>query len=223
MPARRSAPPRPFLIELVGLPGSGKSTVFEALSRRSDRIGSGPVLSRRPHVALLAREMAAVLATLVRRRALGRQWTRELLVMAAYLGALASLLGGAWRPDRDAIVFDQGPIFALTRPALLDERLAEWWDSSFATWRSLLDVVVWLEAPDEVLIDRIGARGKFHRLKGGPDEAALDVLAQDQAVYDFALDKLQVGDRTPTILRFDTSRLPAEAIVDELLTVIPAP
>lgn len=221
-PGRGSVPPRPFLVELMGLPGAGKSTVFEALRSRNERIGSRPILTRRSHAPLLVRELVAVLATLVRRRALGRHWSRELLMMAAYLGALPPVLEGPRSPDRDAIVFDQGPIFSLTRPAILDERLREWWESALATWRSLLDAVVWLEAPDAILLERINARPKQHRFKVGEQAAALEALAQDRAAYDFALSRLQAADGSPAILRFDTSHQAPGEIVDAILTVIPA-
>ena len=221
-PARGSVRSRPFLIELAGLPGTGKSSVFDALRSRNGRIARRPILSRGPHATVLAGELVRVVAMLARRRALGRQWNMERLVMAAYLRALPRVLEGPRAPDRDAIVFDQGPIFSLTRPVLLDERLRDWWDSTFDAWRSLLDAVVWLEAPDAVLLERINERPKPHRLKGGADGAALETLAQNRAAYDFALSRLESPGRSPAILRFDTSRQSAEEIVEAILTVIPA-
>lgn len=221
-PARGSVRSRPFLIELMGLPGTGKSSLLEALCNRNNRIASRPILSRGAHATVLAGELVKVLAMLVRRRALGRQWSPERLVMTAYLRALPRVLEGPRAPDRDAVVFDQGPIFSLTRPVLLDERLRDWWDSTFAAWRSLLDAVVWLEAPDAILLERINARPKPHRFKGGADGAALDMLAQNRAAYDFALSRLEAPGRSPAILRFDTSRQPAEEIAEAILTVIPA-
>ncbi len=216
------SPGRPFLIELMGLPGAGKSTVFEALRKRNDRINTMPILRRKPHAPVLARHLVAILATLVRRRALGFHWSRDALVMMAYLQALPSVLEGPHRPLGDALVFDQGPIFSLTRPALLDERLEEWWEAMFAEWRSLLDAVVWLEAPDQILLERISARSKHHRLKGCPEAAALEVLARNRAVYDSVLARLHLGSHPPTILRFDTDRRAPDEIVDELLALIPA-
>jgi hypothetical protein len=221
-PARGSVRSRPFLIELVGLPGTGKSSVFETLCSRNGRIAGRPILSRGAHAPVLAGELARILGMLVRRKALGRQWSLERLVMAAYLRALPRVLEGPRAPDRDAVVFDQGPIFSLTRPVLLDERLRDWWDTTFAAWRSLLDAVVWLEAPDGVLLERINSRAKPHRIKGGADGAALKTLAQNRAAYDFALSRLEAPGRSPAILRFDTSRQPAEEIVEAILAVIPA-
>ncbi len=205
------------VVELVGLPGSGKSTIFEAVRSRDDEIATIPILKHRPYTGVLARHLAATLATLVHRRALGRHWSRELVVMMAYIRALPPVLGGRHRPRGKALLFDQGPIFTMSRPALRDERLAGWWERSLATWRSLLDVVILLDAPDAALLERIDARSKEHRLKGNARTAALEALAQDRAVQEAVLERFAGG---PQILRFDTSRRSAEEIADEVLAVI---
>jgi cytidylate kinase len=84
----------------------------------------------------------------------------------------------------------------------------------------LLDAVVWLEAPDEVLLDRINAREKHHRMKGGVDSMAREALARSRATYELALRRLEASDRSPTILRFDTSRQATDEIVEAILGVI---
>jgi adenylate kinase family enzyme len=199
--------------ELVGLPGSGKSTIFEAILSRDDGIATIPILRHRPYRRVLARHLATTLATLVRRRALGHHWSFELVVMMAYLRAV---LDGPHRPRGKALLFDQGPIYTLARPALRDERLAGWWERTLATWRSRLDVVIVLDAPDHVLLERITARDKEHRLKGHSRTAALQALADDRAVHDAVLDRFAGG---PEILRVDTGRRSAEEIADEVLAV----
>ena len=133
--------------------------------------------------------------------------------MMAYLQALPRALRGR----EGIVVFDQGPIYFLTRPILLDERLGSWWQRTFDTWSSLLDAVVWLEAPDAVLLDRINARGKLHRLKGSEDQAAFEVLAQGRRAHEGAIARLDGQAPTPAILRFDTSERSADEIVDEVL------
>jgi hypothetical protein len=164
--------------------------------------------------------LARVLATLARRRALGRQWNWERLRMMAYVQALPHALS---RRDGPIVVFDQGPIYFLTRPILLDERLSGWWQRTFDRWSGLLDVVVWLEAPDAVLLERIDARDKEHRLKGRRDHAALAVLAQSRRAHEDALARLDGRSPAPTILRFDTSRRSADQVVDEVLRSLAPP
>jgi anion-transporting ArsA/GET3 family ATPase len=193
----------------------GKSTIFEGLVGRDGRIRPMPILRRSPYVIGLVWHLAGVVITLTRHRALSRQWTMRGLVMMAYLQALPRALRAR---GLEIVIFDQGPIFFLTRPLLLDERLGAWWQRTFERWSSILDVVVWLEAPDPVLLERIDARSKHHRIKGRRDQAALDVLAESRRAYSDALARLEGQARAPMILRFDTSLRSADEVVDEVLT-----
>ena len=207
------------LLELAGLPGAGKSTIYELLLARDPRIVPMPILRRPPYRAVLARELAAALGTLARTGALNRRWDRELVVMMAYLRALPRVFDGPHRPDADLLVFDQGPLYTLCRPVLRDLRLADWWDETAATWRGRLDAIAWLDAPDDVLAERIDTREKAHRLKHG-GIAVTDTLRRDRAVYMTALRRLTDGPGAPQVLRVDTSETAPEAAVDTLLAAV---
>jgi thymidylate kinase len=196
------------LVELMGPPGAGKSTLYAALLREG--VAKMPLLRYGRHRPVLARHLAGASATLLRRRALDRQWSFELLVMMAYVRALPVVLSGPRRPAGDVLVFDQGPLYTLAREPLRDARLRDWWESSLALWRSLLDVVVWLDAPDDVLVERIHGRAIEHRYKGAERDAALAGLAADREVYTGLLDR-------PQILRVDTSRQATDEIAAAVL------
>jgi len=211
-PAAGSARPRPLLVELVGPPGAGKSTVFEGLLR-DGRIEPRPILRRREPSSLAVWNLLAALVLLGRHRMLNRSMT-WLLPELAYLRALPKLLDQ--RPPERIVVFDQGPIFFLTRPQVLVPRLARWRNSTFDTWSSLLDVIVLLEAPDDVLIERINARSKVHRMKGSTAATATEFLADHHAVFREPLERLDRAEGT-TVLRFDTSSRSAEEVVEEVV------
>jgi shikimate kinase len=207
---------RPPLVELVGPAGAGKSTVLEALLTRNETIVGPPRLRKTEY--LLARNLAAVIGTLLRHRIFRPRVSIEQVRMMVYLQVLPRILDRAG--SAEAIVFDQGPVFFLTRPSLMDERLATWRERVLDAWAPLLDVVVWLDAPDRLLIERINSRAKWHRLKGRQDQTALGVLLESRAVYHSALSGLEARGRGPTILRFDTSRVSAQDIAEDVLTVL---
>ena len=198
----------PALVEFVGLPGSGKSTAFETLLARDASLQPMPILRHGPHRGTLLRELARTLGTFVRCRAL--RFDREMLVMGAYLDALPVALADV----RGTVVFDQGPIYTLCRPFLRQPRLRRWRDAKAERWRGLLDVVVWLDAPDEVLLERIDGRDKEHRLKGSERAAAQAELVRERAVH------LQALERFPNVLRFDTSEASPDAVADAVLEVL---
>jgi broad-specificity NMP kinase len=203
------------LVELAGLPGAGKSTVFEALMQRDASLAPMPILRRGPHRATLARSLVRTTAMLARRRVLDRSWDRDLVVMAAYLDALPPALAG-----RSAtVIFDQGPVYTLCRPQLRHPRLAGWRRAQLARWAALLDLVVVLEAPDDVLRSRIDARAKGHRLKGAGAQEAAAALARDRAVLEDAVGAVAGAAR---ILRLDTAAVTADAAAGEILEAIRA-
>jgi hypothetical protein len=214
------SPCKPRLVELVGPAGAGKSTVFQALLARDETIEGRPSLRKTEHAAVLASDVLAVLGTLVRYRAFLSAIKPEQVRMMAYLQALPRILGRADSGDGRIIVFDQGPVYFLTRPSLMDERLSTWRERVLDTWASLLNVVVRLEAPNALLVERINSRSKWHALKGSPDQTALDVLTNSRAVYDRAISEFQGRRGGPTILRFDTSSQSADEIADAVLAAL---
>jgi thymidylate kinase len=211
----------PLLVELMGLAGSGKSTVFEDLLRRRPELEPRPVITRRDRVPETVRTVASVLAYLVRARAITRRTRPQDVRLMTYLQALPRVLDREGCPER-TIVFDQGPIYLLARPRLQGERLRPWWDRTFDDWAERLDAVVCLDAPDEVLLERIDGREKRHALKGREHEPAREALTRTRAVYEDALARLESRPLPPTILRFDTSRETAGDVVDGILALLEA-
>lgn len=161
--------------------------------------------------------LLALVTMALRHRMLSRSESGTLRALA-YLRALPHVLEG-W-PGGRVIVFDQGPIFLLTRHDVLEEPLAAWRAQTFDTWNALLDVIVVLDAPNAVLVDRINTRSKEHRVKGAPGHAALDFVARSRAVYDEALSRLAAHGSGPAILRFDTSVNSVAEIVDQIIAVL---
>ena len=215
-----SSAARPRLVELAGPAGAGKSTVFRALVARDATIEGRPSLRKREHVGVLAGEILAVARTLLRDRAYLPRVTPEQVRMMAYLQALPRILERADPTTSRTFALDQGPIYLLTRRSLTNERLAAWRRRVVRKWAPLLDIVVWLDAPDALLVERINARDKRHRLQGSAEGPALEALAQSRAVYERVLGELEAGRPSWVVLRFDTSVRSADEIADEVLTAL---
>ena len=213
----RSEPlgPRPFIAEIVGPAGAGKSTVFDLLLAGGHAVRA-PRLGRTRRGPLLARHAVGALGTVVRHRAL-RSMTLERLLAMAYVQALPAAIRSHGHPGNQLpVLLDQGPVYFLSRPFATTPQLAHWRERWLSVWRERLDVVVSLDAPDDVLAERIRTRPKEHALKQSPDEVAHSTLRAARAAYEDALVRL-CENGCVQLLRFDTSAATPEVIAAEVL------
>lgn len=223
-PLRASPRPQlrvgPRLLELVGPTGAGKTTVFEALSARDRGVQRKPTLRNVRNASIVAHSVAGGIETLARTRALGRDVTLEQVLVMAYVQAVPRILERGYLANTKIVAFDQGPIYFVSRPSLLNERLTPWREAVLDKWASLLDLVVWLDAPDPVLTARINSRGKQHRLQGASDETAAEALAESHTVYERSISRLAERRERPAILRFDSNVRPPGEIADAVLDAL---
>lgn len=220
--ARRDG--RPAIVELAGPAGSGKSTLARTLARMEPNLALVPVLRRGEMAPLYARRVAALLPAYVRGYR-GTPWfTRQ-------EGRAIALLDG-WRrrvdrwadPDRRVLVFNQGPIFRLAVIGKLGPPitgspafggLLEGW---MRDWRERLDVVVWLTAPGDVLLERIRTRPKDHAVKNWPAGPALERIGRFREALERTIE--EIADGSIVRLAFDSSRRSPEELAEEVLATL---
>ena len=209
-------------IELVGPAGSGKTTLYRALAARCSRVAPGIPFGGLGHLRLGARHAALLLPAWLASR---DRWLSE-----KELRSLDYVVGWAEGLEREAsngtlFVFDHGPIFRLARLAAFGPRLVEsaafarWREQAVTRWARLLDAVVWLDAPDDLLTARIDTRDEAHRMKGSAAGDAEHFLGRYRAAYDALLAELRAAG-APAPLRVDTSREAADVIAERLLTTL---
>jgi hypothetical protein len=72
-------------------------------------------------------------------------------------------------------------------------------------WAAILDVAIYLDAPDTVLMERINVRAKCHAVKGRPEQDMHKFLVRGRSSIEKVLGKLTADDG-PELLRFDTAQ-----------------
>ncbi|MGI9607314.1 MAG: hypothetical protein ACR2P0_14355, partial [Acidimicrobiales bacterium] len=158
------------VIEVVGVCGSGKSTLTQALCAADGAEPAAFLQLKRPDHWIPAasgavRSLPLVGPALRARRLPDLEEAKQL----AYLAAWHSKLASEGRKRR--LVVDQGPIYALgtfgrTLPSIAGtEPGGTWWTETIRRWAHTLAVIVWLDAPDDVLMERVRLRKAEHVIK----------------------------------------------------------
>lgn len=187
----------PVLIELAGLAGSGKSALARALTKLDPTIRARPELSAWSYLT----SVPGLAPTFVDihwpfRGMLRKEMKRMLRVRALYNFARGTTGNGT-------VVFDEGPVYMLARmlvfggEATRTYAFERWWRSAITQWRTKLDAVVWLDAPDAVLTARIRNRSQPHRLQDAHDVAVAAFLRAYRDAFGRVLEKLCVAGGPP--------------------------
>lgn len=216
---------KPQVMEIVGPAGAGKTTLVQALSRRCKRIQPGVQVSKIRSIPLLVTNTVLFLPTFLRRYRHSRWFTWSETRSMVYLKAWHQVLDR--QPSRtDTItVLDHGPIFRL---ALLREFGPEFtqsrcyqrsWDRMLNQWAAMLDGVIWLDAPDVVLLERIRGRSCQHRVKQRPEKDAYEFLERYRKCYEYIFNRIS-SSGGPTPQCFNTHEKSVEQMVDEVLATV---
>jgi shikimate kinase len=218
---------KPFLImELVGPAGAGKTTLSRVLSHKSAmiQIGSEIELRKTKYLPVFLRTIISLLPVFLRQLWHGQWFTWDEIKYLVYLKGWSEVLKR--EAGRDAtVLLDHGPLFKLATlrefgpEKLKTNGFEPWWNHIFKQWASTLDIVVWLDAPDVILENRINSRDQRHLVKGKTGSEVVHFLARYRVSYEEILEKLR-NHGSPLLLQFDTSRISIEQVADEILSAI---
>ena len=127
--------------------------------------------------------------------------------------------------DAIAVLFDHGPIFKLVRlrefgPEFTSSAVyQQWWNRVFREWTKTLDLVIWLDAPDDVLLERIHRRDTRHRIKDRPADEAVRFLSHYRTCYEQIVADWQANGG-PRVLRCNTQRETLDYTAEKILATI---
>lgn len=221
-PSGRRAPGRTLIVELIGPAGAGKTAVLRSLGR-DPRVQAGVRIDRVRQLAEMVVHGAALLPVAL--TLLGRGWRRHWhglphLVRLRTLPRAIAL--AAAEAEADVILLDEGPVFSLARLSVFQQanqgegRLAGAWHAELDRWSGLLDLVIWIDAPDVVLAERIRSRLKRHQIKGATDAEVAVFLERYRQAYREILDRLTTGGRVGMVY-LDTSDLAVDVAAGRVL------
>ncbi len=218
---------RPRLVEIIGPAGAGKTTLCTILSHSGNRI----LLSNFPDVRKLSdapffisHGFRLIPAIIDFPRYCDRRLNRREFAWLTILNGWSNILQRKLKKNNSVILLDQGPIYLLTEviefgPKYLRKKKAAkpLWNDLYSRWADVLDMVVWLDAADADLTERIRSRHKGHPVKDRSVETTFEFLVGYRRAYDRTIARLSAIHPELKILWFDTSYTSPQEIADQLL------
>jgi len=213
---------KPIVAEIAGPSGAGKSTVSALLNGADQNVVAGLTVWKLPRFSLAAsgiRSMPDITRLIMERRRIDEHELKQVVRMHAF--------GRQMRPratsgGHAAVFFDEGVVFALAKlradisVANMSRAMRRWEAKMIEEWGKVLDLVVWIDAPNDVLLDRIKMRAKDHRMKDKPEAEVFGFLENYRAAYSAILTELQSNGKT-RVLRIDSGGTQPDAIADAIL------
>jgi shikimate kinase len=213
---------RTLAVEILGPAGAGKSTLVRALSQGHKKIQADISLSRMDKIPFFIGNTFRFLPAYLRcyRDSNWFDWreSRSMAYLQAGLHAFAKQA-----PDNDLVILlDHGPLYRLAflrafGPAITTSQLYErWWTDLLDQWLATLDIVIWLDAPNEIMKERIRARDQKHSIKEKSETEVYDYLDRYLASFEQLIAGSGAEDHL-MLLRFDTHKESVAQIVDSVM------
>ena len=211
------------LVELVGPAGAGKTSLLRVLTERERTLRGNIVVAPTQYL----QDIPPLLPTFVGVHWPYRGLLRKEMKRILYLTTLYRVLEEARRTDETAFVLDEGPVYMLSRMRFFAEgrveshNLERWWRMALERWAAAIKVIVWLDADNGILAQRIRRRGEpypsvFMSGREASDRPLFQFLTRYRGIYHRVIgEMLALG--TVAVLRFDTGVTESAAVAEAVL------
>lgn len=217
---------RALIVEIMGPAAAGKTTLIRMLCSDGDEIRSGIEVASLRSAGVFTAKAASFLPMWLLRRPRGRWFTWREVKSLAFLDLWYREVERGRPRGVLAALLDHGPLYRLTAlrafgPEMVrSERFERWWLGAFDRWKRTVDIVVWLDAPDELLLERVERRGHWYLSADRSIEEKRAFLGRYRAALMGMLEGF--AEDGPKVLRFETERTPARELADRVLEAVAA-
>lgn len=222
-----------LMAEIIGPAGAGKSTLSALLNKSNLQIEAGITIWGLPR-SLLAKStfisVPTVARILLEEKELNISNSKQIIRLRAFYQHLImekqlSKEARSKSVNRmiDAVFLDEGIVFALSKLRAdwkeYKGYMQNWEKETLNQWSKVLNTIIWLDAPNDILIERIRIREKSHRMKFQPADEIHNFLDEYRSAYTNIVKRFQSLNDV-TVIKFDTAENSLETIAAEIDKIV---
>ena len=212
-----------IIIEMAGIAGAGKSTLKKAMMQRNKNITIFPIPAKISYVNTFIRLIFQWLPIHLKEYRNCRWFTFLEIRNILYLDTWIPHIRNKLLAKTEIFVMDPGSVYWLSSlleigpPITQHPRFRMWWKEKIEEWASILDVIIWLDAEEELCHQRVLAREKWHELKDLPDNHGITQLSYFQKSYAKIIPEMEFHHPVK-VFYFNSDQLTTQEMVDKVFS-----
>ena len=219
---------QPRFIEIIGPAGAGKTTLINSLIQSNQHIFkvSKPSFRSTRNIPFLVRNGYSLLPIFLRQRPNNSWFNGREVWWMMFLNEQHQILERQASGYSTLGLLDHGPVYMLTSllnfgPEVTSSQVfQQWWARRLNQWTSYLDTIIWLDAPNSVLVKRIKNRETGHPVKGDSEVEMNIFLNRYRAAFKQVISIIQAQENNLELHQFSTDQETPDQIKEKTLDIV---
>jgi hypothetical protein len=225
MQSTKFANKSPHIIEMAGVAGTGKSTLMKAMMQRNKKIKAVPLPVKISYLPFLMKITLTWLPLYLKNYRKSRWFSVQEIRNMGYLDTWISFIHSKARTKEDVFVLDPGSVHWLSAlqefgpPITKHPQYQRWWKNKCEQWSSTLDAIIWLDAPEDLCLQRVLSRDEWHEIKDLPHHSALRELKCYRESYQRIIPEM-ASQHSLKMFYFRTDQISTEQMINQIFSDI---